>query len=431
MHGGDHSFFVGGEPEALLKASSAVYEVASRTDDVALEVLDAVGSALTTVGTMALFAPGRAAAVAGALRDVLAAPGAGLPTVAAAYHGASLLLRHTGQALEAAGAVGLVATGALRLLRGERPTVLASADGVDLQREVLTGSWSVGSGGSSSSLAVREVRAPDGTTFFVVEATDGSRYAESLGAQVNGVGAFVDAGAGIERTLRWAVPTRRDAELLLAAASGTLALGGRGFSLLPKPTETVHGLAGSATAVGGTASATLSVRHEVTSLRSGGQRLTSSFSGVGQASVPAVPGLGGTGGAASAKVTVDRNPGGAVSKISLTTTTVVDRGRHGLPLLEAANREATLVERQWEVRITPEGRAAADRIASAATKGHRPDAKDLEALAGGVDSTRPTERTYDVRHQQASVDVAVRWVDGGGGAGLDKAELVSERKPHP
>lgn len=419
---------VGGEPAALLGASSALYEVACRTDDVGRRLAQALGPAATTIAATLPYAPLRAGVVASAVAAVTADPAAGLATVFAAYEGLSLQLRSAGQALEAAGAVGLLATGGLGLLRGQRPTVLASADGVDLRRESFTGSWSLGPGGSTSSLGVREVRRPDGSTFFVVEMTTGGRYAESAGLQVNGFGAFVEGSTGEETTLRWAVPSRRDAELLVAMVSASLVpVAGRlALSGLPRPTEVMLAGTASATVVGlpgavpgaTSASATAIARGEVTALASGGQRFSSSISGGGQA---ALTGVAGTGGSASARVTVERNPAGAVTKASLTATTEVDRGRHGLPPLEAGNREATAVEREWAVELTPDRRAAADRIATALARGAVPDRADLDLLAGAVGEVEPAVHTYDVRHQQASVDVALRAVDAGGTAAIDTA----------
>lgn len=427
MSGG--GVLVGGEPAALLGASSTLYEVASRTDDVGRQLAAALGPAASTVATMAPFAPRRVAAVGQALAAVTARPGAGLGSVFAAYQAVSLQLLGAGQELEAAGAIGLLASGGLGLLRGERPTVLTSAEGVDLRREAVTGSWSVGDGGRATSLAVREVRRPDGSTFFVVEATTAGKASKGAGVQVNGLGALYESATGAETTLRWAVATRRDAELLLALASASMVpLAGRALVSLPKPTEAVLAATASATVVASpgpipgiaTGSATAAVRSEVTTLASGGQRFAASVSGGGQVSLL---GTAGTGGAGSVKVTVERNAAGAVTKLGLSTTTEVDRGRHGLAPLEAGNREATLVERELEVELTPEHRAAADRIAAAVASGEAPDRADVDTLIHAAREAKSTERTYDVRHQQASADVALKKYSGGGGAAIDTAVL--------
>jgi hypothetical protein len=420
---------VGGEPQALLAASSALHEVASRTDDVGRRLAAALASAATTAAAAAPFAPGRAAAVLEALGRVGAGPGAGLATVAAALEAVSLQLRGSGQALEAAGAVGLLASGGLGLLRGERPTVLASAEGVDLRREAIAGSWSAGPAGGGSTLGVREVRRPDGTSFFVVEATMSAKAAASAGIHVNGLGGFVEGAAGNEVTMRWAVATLRDAELVAAAASTALVpvAGGLAAAWLPKPTESVLAGIVAATAVGGlamvpgtTSSGTAAVRTEVTSLASGGQRFAASVSGGGQLGLLNVAG---TGGAGSARVSVDRSPTGAITRVSLSTTTEVDRGRHGNPLLESGNREATLVERQWDVELTPERRAAAERVATAVACHEAPQRADLDLLGCAAPPAAAEERTYDVRHQQSSVDASVGALGGGGAAGVDTATL--------
>lgn len=414
---------VGGEPTALLEASSALHEVATRADDVGRRLAAALAPTASTVLAATPFAPVRAAAVLQSLHAVTAAPHAGLGTLAVAYEAASLQLRYAGQALEAAGAVGLLASGGLGLLRGRRPAVLASAEGVDLRREAVTGSWSVGPVAQSSTVGVREVRRPDGTTFFVVEMTTGNGYSSSLGAQVNGVGAYLEGMAGGEVTARWAVPTRGDAELLLAQLALPQVPGGPG---LPKPTEVTLAVVGTAAAMGTallpgtTASGRAGVRHEMTLLGSGGQRLSTTLGGSGQV---AAPGVAGTGGSASVKVTVQRSPAGVVDRLSVTATTEVDRGRHGLPLLEAGNREATLVEREVEVELTPGRRAAAGRIADALARGEEPDRVDVELVLAG-DGVKADERTYDVRHQGASVDVSLPTVPSGGGAvAVGTAEL--------
>ena len=420
---------VGGEPVALLAASSALHEVAYRTDDIGRALAGALAPAASTIVGAAPYAPGQAAAVLAALEAVLASPGAGLATVAAAFEKAALELRAAGQALEAAGAVGLLASGGLGLLRGRRPTVLASTDGVDLRREAFAGSWSVGEGGGSSSLGVREVRRPDGSSFFVVELTTGGKYAASLGVHVNGVGGFVEAAAGTEVSVRWAVPTKGDAELLVALAAAALIPGARARLLasLPPPTEAAAATTGSATLAGSvaaipgtSAAASLVTRSEVTAIASGGQRLSATISGAGQL---ALVGAVGTAGAGAVRVAVDRSAAGVVTKLSVSATTEADRGRHGSPLVEAGNREATLVEREWDVALTPEHRAAADRIAAAVAHGGVPDRSDVAEVAAAAREAQATEHTYDVRHQAGSADVSLEVVGAGGGAAIDTAEL--------
>ena len=419
---------VGGEPRALLGASSALGEVAQRTEGLGLRLAQALAPAGTSVAAMIPFAPLRARSLLQAVEIVVASPHAGLGAVVAAFHGTSLQLRQTGQMLEAAGAVGLLASGGLGLLRGERPTVLGSAEGVDLRREAVTGSWSVGDVAQSSAVAVREVRRPDGTTFFVVELTTGTKYARSLGVQVNGFGSYAEAGAGGEVTMRWAVPTRRDAELLVAAVAVAMSPVARrnAAGILPKPTETSLATVGSATGVGSilgipgtSASGNATVRHEVTLRGGGGQRFATSVGGAGQVGLP----TGGTGGAGSVTVAVQRSPSGVVDRLSVTSTTEADRGRHGRPVLEAGNREGTLVEREVAVELTPEARAAAERIAAALARGDVPAESDLAAVAAapGIEVGR---RTYDTRHQAASADVSPPWRLGGGGvAAVDTADL--------
>lgn len=417
---------VGGEPAALLAASSALHEMATRTDDVGRQMAAALGPVATTVLATAPFAPLRTGAVLEALAMVTSSPHAGLLTVGAAYEALSTQLRVSGQALEAAGAVGLLASGGLGLLRGERPTVLASAEGVDLRREVVTGTWSVGDLAQSSAMGVREVRGPSGTSFFVVEMTVASGYAPGLGVQVNGVGGYVEGAEGGELTLRWAAPTRRDAELLLAAA--TLSLAARGLGpRLPKPTEVALAVVGSVTAVGGVAfvpgsavAGGTTVRRDVTFLGSGGQRFTTSVGGGGQLSLA---GVTGTGGSAAVTVAVHRSPAGVIDRVRVTTTTQADRGRHGQPLLESVNREATQVEREVEVELTPERRAAAERIAAALARGEEPDPADVRAVVSGP-GIEVSARTYDVRHQGVSADVSLpQRIGGGGGGSVATAEL--------
>jgi len=427
---------VGGEPTALLAASSAMYEVATRTDDVGLRLAGALAPAASTVMAATPYAPLRAAAVYRALTAVMAGPKAGLAVVGAAFQAVSLELRITAQALEAAGAVGLLASGGLGLLRGERPTILSATDGIDLRRETIGASTWAGPIGHNSSLAVREVRRPDGTTFFVVELTTSPKVASSLGIQVNGVGGYVESAKGVETTLRWAVATRRDAELMLATASASLVpVAGATLIPLPRPTEVVTAVTSSATVVGSigmipgtTASGTAVVRTEVTTLPSGGQRLAASLSGGAQLGLL---GVVGTGAAGSLKFAVERNPAGAITRASLSTTTEVDRGRHGNALIESGNREATLVERRWDVEMTPERRAAAERVATSVASGEVPSEADVETLAGPVRDADAEEHTYDVRHQQASVDIAVGDVGGGGGGGIDTAVLRQPPPPPP
>ena len=428
MSAANQGVLVGGEPRALLGASSALGEVAQRTEGLGVRLAQALAPAGTSIAAMIPFAPVRARALLQAAEIVIASPQGGLGAVVAAFSGASLQLRQSGQMLEAAGAVGLLASGGLGLLRGERPAVLGSTEGVDLRREAVTGSWSVGDVAQSSAMAVREVRRPDGTTFFVVELTTGAKYAPSLGIHVNGFGSYAEAGAGGELTMRWAVPTRRDAELLVAAVTVAMSpLARRGvIAILPKPTETSLAMVGSATGVGSvlgipgtSASGSATVRHEMTLRGGGGQRFATSVSGAGQVSLP----LGGTGGAGSVTVAVDRSPSGVVHRLSVTATTEVDRGRHGRPVLEAGNREGTLVEREVAVELTPEMRAAAERIAAALARGDVPAGSDLRAVAAapGVEAGR---RTYDVRHQAGAADVSLPWLVGGGGAAsVDTADL--------
>lgn len=420
---------VGGEPTALLAASTDVHEAAFRIDNVGARLVTALLPATTTIMAAHIFAPVAAAAADQALARVLASPGAGLASVGASLEALSTQLRITGQALEAAGAVGLVASGGLALLRGGRPSVLASTEGVDLRREAMGATWSTGPAGGGSSLGVRTVEAPDRSTFYVVEATMTSKQASSFGIQLNGVGAFVEGARGDEVTLRWAVPTLDDAKMLVAAAGLALAprVGALVLPRLPQPTEAVVAKLGSASAVGGspmvpgsTASGVVSVRSEVTQLASGGQRYAATVSGSGNVGIL---GITGTGGAASATVTVERNPAGAVAKVAVTGTTEVDRGRHGVPMIESGNREATLVERTVEVELMPEQRAAADRIAAAIARGEVPAKADVDLLARAGDHAKVTERTYDVRHQQHSVDIAVPELDVGGSGSVDTATL--------
>jgi hypothetical protein len=422
---GSGGILVGGEPMALLAASSAVHEAAFRIDNVAARLAAAVVPVAPGIAAAMPFAPAAAAAAALALAKIVASPGAGLPSVAASLEGLALQLQLTGQALEAAGAVGLLASGGLALLRGERATVLASADGVDLRREAMTGAWSAAGVGGASTLGVRQVRTPDGSTIYVVEATMQLKQATSAGVQVNGVGAFAELGEAQEVTLRWAVPTEADARVMVAVAAAALAPGVGLMLRLPTPTETVLARTASATVVGGTSTTTsaaagVTVRGEVASLASGGQRYALSVSGAGNA---ALHGVAGTGGAGSFKVTVERSSSGAITKAGWSTTSEVDRGRHGVPLLEAGNRVATLVERDHTVELDPDTRAAADRVATAVARGEAPSAADVDRVRDAAGDVATEERTYDVRHQPASAEASVHKVDAGGGVAIDTAEL--------
>lgn len=416
---------VGGQPEAILAASSTLHEVAFRTDDVAVGLARALGPAATTAAAAMPFAPIQALAVRQALEAVLAAPGSGLGSVAVAYEAASAQLRFTGQALEAAGAATAMATGGVLLLRGEQPEVLSSADGVDVRREAMSGGLSGGPVGATDTLGVRVVERPDGTTFYVVEVSVAAKAAASMGVQVNGVGGFAEAAEGVETTMRWAVPTRADAQMVLAAAGvgllPTLALGA-----LPPPTEaTVAGVVtatGVATPLSPVASASggIGLRNETTVLAGGGSRLGLTFSGSGQA---ALLGLAGAGGAASLRIAMDRNRAGTLTRLSLATTEEVDRGRHGLPMVESLNREATLVERTWELELDPEVRARAERIAAAIGRGEAPDGADVRGLTHVISGLGYDERVYDVRHQQLSADVSIPGIGVGGAVGVDTATL--------
>jgi hypothetical protein len=420
---------VGGEPLALLGASTALHEAALRTRDVGARLVAAVAPAASTIHASIPYAPAAASAALVAMGRVAGSPTANLGAVAASLEAVSMQLRSAGQALEAAGAVGLLASGGLGLLRGERPTILPSAEGIDLQRQAVTGSWSSSGAGGSSTLGVREVQTPDGRTIYVVEATMLAKEATSAGLQVNGFGAFAEAADGQEVTLRWAVATEHDARLMAAVATAALApnVGRLLLPQLPKPTETVVARTASVTLVGGThplsvtsVSGTASVRGELTKLASGGQRYVVSVSGAGQA---AIVGVTGAGGAASVKVTVDRDPAGTITKVALSTTTELDRGRHGLPPLESFNREVTLVERDHSVELDSETGAAAHRIAAALTRGEAPAAADIATMRGAAGHAATEERTYDVRRQQVSADVALARFDGGGGAAVDTAVL--------
>lgn len=417
------NLLVGGEPVAVLAASSALHEVAFRTDDVALDLVRALGPAATTVAAAAPFAPGRALAVRVALENVAAGPTSGLGQVAGFYEAASTQLRLAGQALEAAGVAEAVGRGFGLLLAGGRPQVLPEIDGVDVQRETLAVGGSGGPAGATGALGMRLVERPDGTTFYVVERAAGVREAAAIGVQVNGVGGFAEGAQGAEVTLRWAVPTRDDALMLIAVlGSGSLALLARG--VVPPPNEATVATVASATGVATApvpvagASGSAGLRRETTILADGGSRLALTLSGSGQA---ALLGLAGVGGAGSLRIALDRDPSGRLTRLSLTTTQEVDRGRHGLPLIENLNREATLVEREWEVELDPKIRAHAEAVAGALVRGHAPDEADLRALTQVIPVLGYEEHTYDVRHQQLSVDVAVPRLNLGGSVGVDVA----------
>ena len=282
----DDGLLVGGEPAALLAASSALHEVAFRTDDVAVDLVRALGPAGTTVAIAALFAPTQALAVRVAL-EAVAGPGAGLGNLASAYEVASTQLRAAGQALQLAGIAGVLGGGALAM-RGGPPRILADASGADVRREAMSVGVSGGLAGQTTSIGDRLVQRPDGTTFYVVEVVTSPKASASLGAQVNGFGAYVEGAAGGVFTLRWAVATADEAKQLLAAVTAASVGGGEALSRLPRPTELTMGTQTAATYVGtpllllATASASVAVRNEVT-LGAGGQRLSTTISGAGQA----------------------------------------------------------------------------------------------------------------------------------------------------
>ncbi len=419
---------VGGEPTAVLAASSALHEVAFRTDDVALDLVRALGPAATTVAATVPFAPARALAVRAALENVAAGPGSGLGQVASLYEAASTELRLAGQALEAAGMATALGRGHALVLKGARPQILPEIDGVDVRREALALGGSSGPAGASAALGMRLVERPDGTTFYVVEGTLGAREATAIGVQVNGVGGFVEGAEGAEVTLRWAVPTRDDALMLVAALGpGFLALFSRGE--LPAPTETAVAGVVSATGVATApvpvagASGTAGLRREVTVLADGSSHLALTLSGSGQA---ALLGLAGVGGAGSLRIALERNATGAITRLSLTTSQEVDRGRHGLPMIENLNREATLVEREWKVELDPQARHHAEAVAAALAIGQAPDQADVRALTQLVTGLASEETIYDVRHQQLSVNVALPELDFGGSVGVD---IATRRNP--
>jgi len=138
---------VGGEPEEILAASSALHEVAFRTDNVGVNLMLALGPAPTTVVAAAPLAPLQAASVQLALEAVVARPGGGLGNVAGAYEAASFQLRSAGQSLEVAGLAVLVGSGALAPLKGNQATVIAGTQGVDLRREAMSTGWSAEAAG--------------------------------------------------------------------------------------------------------------------------------------------------------------------------------------------------------------------------------------------------------------------------------------------
>ena len=422
---------VGGEPDAILGASVALHEVAFRMDNVGANLVGALVPAATTVVAAAPFAPVQAAAVTRALDAVLAGPGAGLGQVASAYEAASFQLRTAGQALEVAGLAALVGSGGLARLRGQQTTVLRSAEGVDVGREAMSLGLSAGPAGRTDLVGVRQVRRPDGTTFYVVELVTTPRAVAAFGVQVNGWGGYGESAVGMETTLRWAVATREEAELLVSQASLGLVpvVGDDLVRGLPVPTEVTMGALSSAAFVGtplvflAGATGSLTTRREITMRSGGGQQMAVTISAAGQAGLNGVAGIGG---GASVRVGLEQDRHGAITRLSLTTTREVDRGRHGLAPLEAVNREATLEEQQWELELTPEVRDRADRVADDLTEGRVPDEDDLRWLADAVTGVEPTVRTYDVRHQQLSADVALAGAKGGGGSiAMDTARLRS------
>lgn len=419
---------VGGEPAAILAASSALHEVAFRTDNVGTSLAGALAPATTTALAAAPFAPAQASAVEQALRAVVASPSAGLGTVALAYEAASTEMRLAGEALEVAGLASLLAAGGLGILKGQGASVLPSADGVDLQREAMSLGGSVGALGENGTVGMRLVQRPDGSTFYVVELTTSSRVAASFGAQVNGFGAFAESSTGADVTLRWAVGSRAEADRLVTAASASLVpIAGQQLAAhMPKPTEATMATVMAATVVGGSlvplasGSGNISWRNEITLLQGGGTTLSATARGGGQV---ALPGVAGAGGGGSLRVGLERDEAGRVTKLTLAASTEVDRGRHGLPPIEAMNREATLEERQWEVEVTPELRGHADRIASAIAGGRAPDGADVRAVSDAVGDQEATVRTYDVRHQQLSANGKIASVGVGGSLGMDSATL--------
>jgi len=149
---------------------------------------------------------------------------------------------------------------------------------------------------------------------------------------------------------------------------------------------------------------------------------------VGGSGQVGLTGFGGTGGAASVRFAIERTPAGAITKLTLVKATEVDRGRHGLAPIEALNREATLEEEEWKLELTPELRARADQVASALAGGRPPRMGDLGVLADAVTGVESTVRTYDVRHQAVSADVAIPDVAFGVSGGVDTARL---REPPP
>lgn len=430
---GHEGILVGGEPEAVLAAGSFLHDVAFRTDDVARRLVEALGAAATTIAVTAPFAPAKTAAAKLALDNVLVGP-SGLGQVATTYGLAGQQARAAGQALELAGVVVLVGSGTLARLQGRQATVLPRADGIDVRREAMSLGAAVGPGGHTGTVSVRQVQRQNGSTIYVVELVSSYKVGAAAGAQVNGFGGYADGATGPETTLRWAVASRDEAELLVSqVALGVLPLAAESLPVaLPEPTETTISAVSSAAAVGSPllvpliATGNLSQRHELTERADGGRRLALTISGTGSAGLP---GAAGAGGAASARVAVERDGRGVVTKLTLSTTTEVDRGRSGFTPVDALNREAVVEEQEWELQLTPELRARADRVADALAGRQAPDQADLRALSDAVAGVDPTVRTYDVRHQQLAADSALPGLGGGGSVAVDTARLRALRAP--
>lgn len=407
---------VGGEPTALLSASSALYEIATRTDDIGRRLAEALRPAATTIAATVPFLPGPASAVSLALQEVLASPTAGLGSVGVSFFAASQCLRQGAEALEAAGAVGLMARGLIALRMSGVPEILASTDGIDIRRESISGRVSFPGVSWGGNLFLRQVKRPDGSMVYVVERTRSGATGYTYGAQVNSVGAFADISGGNETTERWVVKTQADAEKM-----ATLILTGQmSGHPTPQPTDTTNATAGSITLVGGTAALSGTGRLETTVDRSGTQRFSAILSGV---ALIGLTGVAGTGKVSSVKVTVERSPAGVINKFTLTRATEIDQGRHGNPLIEAGNRAATLTEHEWEIAVTPERRAEMGRIADDLANRRQPNKADLASVEGAVRNVTPIPRVYDVRHQSISADVAIAPYEGGGGASIDTAVL--------
>jgi hypothetical protein len=62
-------------------------------------------------------------------------------------------------------------------------------------------------------------------------------------------------------------------------------------------------------------------------------------------------------------------------------------------------------------------------VADAIERGEAPRPADLDVLARAAHHASVEEHTYDVRHQQGSLDVSVKAVDGGAGMAADTATL--------